>query len=280
MNLNLLPTNGLPNYYDNINNSIAANPVTLVIVIVVIVIYYLIFSSATPTEVAVSAGDSSSPLGSLIEVLMWGLFIFLLLVNGLKYFFEIDITTAIKNIFSPVPEVDITINKDIQDAEEPVPEITFEKQVFHIPDNVYTYNEADALCKAYGARLAKYDEIESAYRSGGEWCGYGWSADQLALYPTQKKTYDELQKIKGHEHDCGRPGINGGFIENPNVRFGVNCYGYKPEITPEERELMDEVSPFPLTEKDKEMERLVKKYRQELPSILVSPFNNKQWSQV
>lgn len=277
MNVNLLPTNGLPNYYDNINNSVAANPVMLVIVFVVIVIYYLIFSSATPTEVAASAGEAS-PLGSLIEVLMWGLFIFLLLVNGLKYFFEIDITTAIKNIFSPVPEVDITISKDV--PEEPIPEITFEKQVFHIPNNVYTYDEAGALCKAYGARLAKYDEIENAYQSGGEWCGYGWSADQLALYPTQKKTYDKLQKIKGHEHDCGRTGINGGYIENPNVRFGVNCYGYKPEITPEERELMDEVSPFPLTEKEKKMERLVKKYRQELPSILVSPFNNKQWSQV
>ena len=37
-----------------------------------------------------------------------------------------------------------------------------------------------------------------------------------------KKYLEKLQKIKGHEHDCGRPGINGGYIDNPNVRFGVN----------------------------------------------------------
>ena len=33
---------------------------------------------------------------------------------------------------------------------------------------------------------------------------------------------------KGHENDCGRPGINGGYIDNHNVKFGINCYGHKP----------------------------------------------------
>ena len=49
----------------------------------------------------------------------------------------------------------------------------------------------------------------------------------MAYYPTQKTTWDKLQKKKGHENDCGRPGINGGFIQNKNVKFGVNCYGSK-----------------------------------------------------
>ena len=43
--------------------------------------------------------------------------------------------------------------------------------------------------------------------------------DQMALYPTQKKTYNKLQTIKGHEHDCGRPGINGGYIANPKCEI-------------------------------------------------------------
>ena len=71
----------------------------------------------------------------------------------------------------------------------------------------------------------------------------------MALYPTQKKTWQTLQGIEGHEHDCGRPGINGGFIANPNVRFGINCFGYKPKITPEEQELMENTTPFPKTQK-------------------------------
>ena len=80
------------------------------------------------------------------------------------------------------------------------------------------------VCDAYDAKLATYSQVEEAYNKGGEWCNYGWSADQLALFPTQKNTYDELMKTKNHKHDCGRPGINGGYIDNPNVRFGVNCY--------------------------------------------------------
>ena len=55
-------------------------------------------------------------------------------------------------------------------------------------------------------------------------------------YFSQKNTYDKLKNKKGHGNDCGRPGINGGFIKNQNVRFGVNCYGYKPEITPQEKQ--------------------------------------------
>ena len=31
-----------------------------------------------------------------------------------------------------------------------------------------------------------------------------------------------MQKIEGHEHDCGRPGVNGGYIANPNVNFSRN----------------------------------------------------------
>ena len=55
-----------------------------------------------------------------------------------------------------------------------------------------------------------------------------WYTQFYPLFPTQKSTYDKLQEIEGHENDCGRPGVNGGYIDNPNVRFGVNCYGVKP----------------------------------------------------
>ena len=51
----------------------------------------------------------------------------------------------------------------------------------------------------------------------------------MAYFPTQYDKWKKLQTIKGHENDCGRPGINGGFIDNPNVRFGINCFGYKPK---------------------------------------------------
>ena len=75
-----------------------------------------------------------------------------------------------------------------------------------------------------------------------EWCSYGWSEGQMALFPTQKSTWNALQEKEGHEHDCGRPGVNGGFIDNPAVRFGANCYGVKPQMTETEAELMKQRS--------------------------------------
>jgi hypothetical protein len=101
-------------------------------------------------------------------------------------------------------------------------------QVFNIGNNIYTYDEAQAVCKAFDSDLADYDQIEQAYQSGGEWCNYGWSKGQMAYFPTQKNTWNALQNDPNTKNACGRPGINGGFIANPHARFGANCYGVKP----------------------------------------------------
>ena len=154
------------------------------------------------------------------------------------------------------------------------------KQVFHIPGNKYTYSDATAICKAFGGRLANYKEIEDSYEKGGDWCSYGWSGNQLALFPTQYDKWQKLQKIKGHIHDCGRPGINGGYISNPNAKFGINCYGNKPKITDEERSIMKNSSQFPQTNSEAEFNKNVEKWQRKLPEILVAPFNHTNWSSI
>jgi len=204
-------------------------------------------------------------------------FVLLVLVNGFQYIFGLNVMTSIKNLFTPAPEIDITIQEP---SPTPIPEIKLMKQVFNIPGNTYTYPDSKALCKAYGARLATYDEIENAYNRGGEWCNYGWSENQMALFPTQKKTWEKLQTIKGHENDCGRPGVNGGYIANPKVQFGVNCYGYKPVMTQEEEEMMATQPIYPVTMKDIVMEKRVNYWKDKLSEILVSPFNHYSWSKL
>ena len=161
-----------------------------------------------------------------------------------------------------------------------LPEIMIEKQVFHVPVNKYTYKDARALCGAFGGRLANYSEIEEAYKKGGEWCSYGWSADQNIYFPTQKKTYKKLRKIKGHEHDCGRPGINGGYVSNPNARFGVNCLAPKPQLSRKEQQYMESLNTYPQTEDERDFKKQVTRYKNNLDNILVAPFNKKNWSQV
>jgi hypothetical protein len=102
------------------------------------------------------------------------------------------------------------------------------KEVFNIRDNVFTYNEAKAACAAYGARLATIEDMISAYDRGANWCSYGWTEGQLAMYPTQKEYWAKLQMDTSRRTECGEPGLNGGYFENPEFKFGANCFGTKP----------------------------------------------------
>ena len=97
------------------------------------------------------------------------------------------------------------------------------KQVFNVSANKYTYSDAEPLCKALGAQLATYDQVKQAWDEGADWCNYGWVKGQAAVYPTQKSTFDELQggSTDDERLACGQPGVNGGFFDNPELRFGV-----------------------------------------------------------
>ena len=100
-------------------------------------------------------------------------------------------------------------------------------QVFHIGNQDYSFNQAKCKCASYNAKLATYSQLVDAYNNGAEWCSYGWSAGQNAFYPTQKCTW--LKKNEAERKACGKPGINGGFFGDPNLKFGVNCFGRKPK---------------------------------------------------
>ena len=296
--IDVSPTQGFSHIYDRMNNVIGqTNPMILTVLSVIIIFYFVIFSYLGYTASNSTGYAQSRGLG-IIEIIMWGLIIFLVLINGIQYFFKIDVNANISNIFNKTPELDLTISpeeklvekggkkgsekskdKAKSDDDEEKLETTGSGEVFNIPGNEYTYTDAKALCKAYGGDLASYTQIENAYKSGAEWCNYGWSSNQMALYPTQKVTWNKLQKIKGHEHTCGRPGVNGGYIKNKNVRFGVNCFAPKPKITEEEQTLMDNATPYPLTPDELKVNNMTHKYKKNLHSILLSPFNYDKWTQ-
>jgi hypothetical protein len=151
---------------------------------------------------------------------------------------------------------------------------TPEKQVFNISENKYTYPEARALCKAFGADLATLEQLMEAYRNGADWCNYGWLDGQLALYPTQKETWEKLQKNDNPEKRkaCGNPGLNGGYFDNKELRFGVSCYGTKPEPRPHEKIKHPLVS-----DADAELLQMIDKFKQDIDNITVLPFNKDKW---
>ena len=148
------------------------------------------------------------------------------------------------------------------------------KEVFYISGNNYTYDEAPAVCSAYGGELASYDQLMDAFSKGAEWCGYGWSAGGMALYPTQQSTWNALQQEiqETKRTACGHPGVNGGYFD-PKMKFGVNCFGIKPPNK-------GTTFPAPLPGTDtKAYDDMVNKFKKMLGSIPLSPFNRGVWSE-
>jgi hypothetical protein len=149
------------------------------------------------------------------------------------------------------------------------------KEVFYVSGNDYTYDEAPALCAAYEADLASYDQVMEAYSGGAEWCGYGWTQGGMALYPTQQATWEALQQEtdQSKRTGCGRPGVNGGYFDS-STKFGVNCYGVKPDNKGIKLPL-----PLPGTDTT-QFNNMVNKFRSMLGKITLSPFNRDVWSEM
>lgn len=281
------PLNGPANIIGANNNTGMGIPLAFVIIVIIVIAYVVLFSSlgneaSTSASVSNSSSNSSSSTGTngQMGLFLWGLFVLLILLNGMSYIFSIDIIASIKNIFSPVTTIDIKAKEESNGSSSGSGTgiSNIKKQVFHVSDNKYNYDDAKAICSAFDGRLATYNEINQAYNEGADWCGYGWSDNQMALFPTQEEKWQQLQKIDGHHNDCGRPGINGGFIDNPNIKFGINCYGLKPAISAMESENMQNEQLYPKTKKEIMFDKKVDYWRSKLPDVMVSPFNSDNWS--
>lgn len=154
-----------------------------------------------------------------------------------------------------------------------VPKVLDTKEVFHISGDKYTYEDASAVCAAYEADLATFDQVQDAYSKGAEWCEYGWSQGGMGLFPTQKSTWDAIQQ-EPNRTVCGRPGVNGGYMD-PKLKLGVNCYGTKP--TNKSHVVLPQ--PVPGTVPSKAFDNLVSKFKNMINSIPLSPFNRNEWSE-
>lgn len=292
-------------------NSILLFSIPLFILVLIILCLFLLGSLGNNSGTYISTNNNDNNTEKIFRIFAMVLlifFLFYIIISTFKYFFGINIIEYLKDFINYLKGVIGTLifesesEKEKEKREEqkshspyplnnhnlPVPSSNHmsndqiggpgQTEIFNIPGNYYNYSDAKALCSAYGAELATYKQLENSYQNGAEWCNYGWSEGQMALFPTQQKTFEHLQKIPGHEHDCGRPGVNGGYIANPNVKFGVNCYGKKPKMTLEEENLMNVSTPYPETAEDIAFKKRVDYWKNNIDNILVSPFNNRSWN--
>jgi hypothetical protein len=243
-----------------LNAPISIVEVTSFIVIFYIIIYLFRFPMNAETK----------PMSiMLIEGIAWITFIIIAIIDFFKYVLTIPIIDLLKSIFGDIPEEPKKQEDYVQKDE-----------VFNISNNLYTYDDAQAVCGAYDAQLATYDQVESAYEEGAEWCNYGWSDGQMIFFPTQKTTWDKLQKTKDHKNNCGRPGVNGGYIGNPYLKFGVNCYGKKPQASDADIARMNAQKGYvyPKSKSDIELENKIKYWKDNADKLLkINAFNTNKW---
>jgi hypothetical protein len=268
------------------------DPTSIITIIISLVLFYVVlFLFRVPMS-----SDTKPVTVSLLELVGWLTFVIICFVDFFKYALNISLTglaasaTNVDNMPSESPllksltasvKTSADISGNIRGNLSLSPPVQ-KDEVFNISNNLYTYDDAQAICTAYGAQLATYDQIEDAHKNGGEWCNYGWSDGQMAFFPTQKSTWDKLQKNPKHKNDCGRPGINGGYMANPFIKFGVNCYGKKPAPTDAELARMKankEIN-VPKTAADVAIDAKVQFWKQNAGNLLVlNSFDRGHWSE-
>lgn len=201
--------------------------------------------------------------GLLIAILLYVLYYFGF-VSATAKTDELDIT------YRPTP-VPTASPSTANGTEQPAREVRSPlNEVFYVSNNIFTYDQAPAVCKAYGAELADYSQVENAYNRGAEWCGYGWTSGGVALFPTQEETWRKLQlEVDPSKRiACGRPGINGGYFD-PATKFGVNCYGKRPARTRKDD----------LDMTDRAFAAAVARIKGMVDKLAIYPFNKGEWSE-
>ena len=151
-------------------------------------------------------------------------------------------------------------------------------EVYNVSKNDFTYYDAEPLCRALGAELATYDQVKDAFSKGADWCNYGWVKGQAAVYPTQEDTYNKVQA--GPEDDrnsCGTVGLNGGYFDNPELKFGVNCYGVKPPQSEHDEEVLMKQGNIPKSVPSLAIDKKVQEFKKEAGNLGVLPFNGNKW---
>lgn len=251
-----------------------------------------VFTNVTNAAVAATNVGASATVasksGSMTIYIIFAIFAIALLLIGIFYK---QIKKALDGMMKgagtvgPVPD-EVVAGPPRDSDPVAIPEKTLvekvlpgKKEVFNISSNRYAYADAEPLCKALGAELATYDQVKEAWDSGADWCNYGWAKGQLALYPTQESTWKELQNGPEEQKGvCGRPGVNGGYFDNPDLRFGVNCYGVKPAQSSHDAREIASADNRPITPAVIDYEKKVAKYKAESDEIGVLPFNKDKWA--
>jgi hypothetical protein len=263
------------------------NPITLFSVGLFIVLFYLMIYM-----IGIPMNKLEKPFTvAIIENAALLMFVLTMVVVFFRMILGVSLTDMLDKWLNSIPDTspstsgNTLMRGNTVSASSSSVYSTSGNEVFNIKNNIYTYDDAQTVCASYGARLATYPEVEAAYNNGGEWCNYGWSEGQMALFPTQQTTWDKLQKTKNNKNACGRPGINGGYIDDTKIRFGINCFGKKPKPSTQDLAALsantNSIANVPKSQEDIILEKKIQFWKDNADKLIqVNSYNNTKWSSV
>jgi hypothetical protein len=167
-------------------------------------------------------------------------------------------------------------------------------EVYSSNRNIWTYDDAEAVCKSQNSELATYEQLVDAAENGANWCNLGWvksdtSDDsdpyKYAHFPVQKSTFDKIKSQNSGRDACGKTWnskydgkdytIQGGGY-NKNKLLAVNCFGIKRDAKIDEIAQMHELSKGP---SNAELEEKINDIKHLTDNISLVPYTNTQWSE-
>ena len=150
---------------------------------------------------------------------------------GLNYIYGITLNDVSKtvNIFNNSDNKNHDDDDDDDDSNIISSILTVDdNKVYNVSSSLYSYNEAKALCKSFGAKLATPSQVYNSYQSGESWCEPSWSDGQNLLFPSQEIDVILANRDEKTAGSCGISGLNGYYESNPDQKHPVNCYGIPP----------------------------------------------------
>ena len=192
------------NIYQYIDNFFQLKNILSIVGIIITISIFL--TLITPRKKSFSEDyteNRTNVAGWVLSTIIF-LIIFLFIMGGiLQFFFGINVLLSFTNFYKK--EIDLTATEPGKTGHHVKSSESTTSQVFNIPGNNYSYDDAIELCKAYGAEIANYSQLENAYNEGANWCNYGWIDKSEAYYPLQADIDDKT---------ClGKKGLNGGLME-------------------------------------------------------------------
>ena len=107
MEVNTTTTTDPVNYYNNLNDFIL-NPVVFIIVILIIIAFFVFSSSLGNTN---SSNSSNGNGQNIMGIIIVAILVVLIIVNALQYFFSVNVTAYMTDIFSNKPKIDIVVDQ-------------------------------------------------------------------------------------------------------------------------------------------------------------------------